>query len=85
MLRQVGTVTFRFRLIFPNLLNYCIVLFPGYLFACAEEEFDCGRGQCIAASSVCDGVVTCPGGIDEKDESCAFSKMAGIFSVITGL
>ncbi len=44
------------------LIFACVLL----LAECLESQFDCGDGQCLYPSTVCDGKVDCESGLDEQ-------------------
>jgi len=61
---ESSTITTFVGIEYEAILDDCIMV-DGY--GCADDEFDCGDGNCIYGSWACDGWVDCTDGSDEAD------------------
>ena len=50
---------------------------------CPTTSFQCGSGQCIDHSNVCDGRIDCFDKSDENSTNCGESKLATVVSMVS--
>ena len=51
-------------------IKVCIPAAMTFSDVCRDFQFDCGDGNCIRRSYMCDGDVDCANGADEESATC---------------